>query len=183
MNQKIIKRLASCAILFMVGSTAEARNGMVPSYLTQVPDTIPYGFFEDEREARDSSQFTRKNEARDKGARSAMEYVMDKRYINQGESFKKNWYDHLFFDAGYGFEQLSAPVSSYKFKPLSKSVLVWAISLISSIAHAYRLMADWDICMALTRYLRLSALMPTICIVCRRISMATILRVCSMYQQ
>lgn len=120
MNQKIIKRLASCAILFMVGSTAEARSGMVPSYLTQVPDTIPYGFFEDEREARDSSQFTRKNEARDKGARSAMEYVMDKRYINQGESFKKNWYDHLFFDAGYGFEQLSAPVSSYKFKPLSK---------------------------------------------------------------
>ena len=55
MNQKIIKRLASCAILFMVGSTAEARSGMVPSYLTQVPDTIPYGFFEDEREARDSS--------------------------------------------------------------------------------------------------------------------------------
>ena len=110
MNQKIIKRLASCAILFMVGSTAEARSGMVPSYLTQVPDTIPYGFFEDEREARDSSQFTRKNEARDKGARSAMEYVMDKRYINQGESFKKNWYDHLFFDAGYGFEQLSSPL-------------------------------------------------------------------------
>lgn len=119
MNQQIIKIFASCALLAMMGGNAEARNTVWHAAIQQVPDTIPFGHFEDEREARDSSQFTRKNEAKEKGSRSAMEYVMDKRYQNMGETFKDKWYDHLFLEVGAGFEQIDPPSASYKFKPLT----------------------------------------------------------------
>lgn len=103
----------------MMGSNVDARNNVWHASILQVNDTIPFGHFEDEREARDSSQFTRRNEAKEKGSRSAMEYVMDKRYKSIGESFGNKWYDHLFFDIGAGFEQVVPPMQNYKFNALT----------------------------------------------------------------
>ena len=49
----------------------------------------------------------------------AMEYALSRRYHAMGEEFGKEWYDHLFIQAGVGLEQMVPPASNYRFKTLT----------------------------------------------------------------
>ena len=123
------------AVLMMIAGSAKMSAQTGSGVKTSVNDTIPYGYFEDEREARDSTKFTRINKAQGKGDKSAMEYVMDKRYHNFGETWKKKWYSNLYLEAGGGFEQMVPPADNYSFNALTvgRMGVGWQYSRLSSV--------------------------------------------------
>jgi hypothetical protein len=49
----------------------------------------------------------------------ALEYTLSRRYHAIGEEFGKEWYDHMFVQAGLGLEQMAPPSSTYRFNTLS----------------------------------------------------------------
>ncbi len=128
---KLFNRQYIIACILILAGTAEmsAQNEN-----TLTGDSIPYGHFEDERTTRDSSKISKINKAEQKGETSAMEYVMDKRYHNIGESFDRKWYKNLYLEAGAGFEQI-APIKEYGFNPLTMARfgIGWQMSRLSSM--------------------------------------------------
>ena len=50
---------------------------------------------------------------------NAMDYLLERRYLADGETFTKRWDDHLFVEAGAGVEQMVPPGAGYKFNALT----------------------------------------------------------------
>lgn len=50
---------------------------------------------------------------------NAMDYLLERRYLADGETFTKRWDDHLFVEAGAGVEQMVSPGAGYKFNALT----------------------------------------------------------------
>lgn len=50
---------------------------------------------------------------------NSLDYLMEKRFQKQGETFKKRWYDHTFLEVGLDMENVMPPMSDYKFIPIS----------------------------------------------------------------
>ena len=84
------------------------------TYLTAPSDTTRYGEDSDEAE-NDTINRNPKNLA--KGV-DAITMVLERRYKAYNEYFTKKWHDHLFIQAGIGFEQMVPPSEGYKFNTL-----------------------------------------------------------------
>lgn len=56
-----------------------------------------------------------------KTQKSAMRYVLDKRYRAEGDSMDRHWYDNLFLQVGAGVEQMMPPANNYHFNALTTS--------------------------------------------------------------
>lgn len=50
---------------------------------------------------------------------NAMDYLLERRYLADGETFTKRWDDHRFVEAGAGVEQMVPPGAGYKFNALT----------------------------------------------------------------
>ena len=50
---------------------------------------------------------------------NAMDYLLERRYLADGETFTKRWDDHLFVEAGAGVDQMVPPCAGYKFNALT----------------------------------------------------------------
>lgn len=109
----LVALMAVCSKLYALN----AANGNSVNGPVAVNDTIPYGYFEDERKVIKND--TVKNYAEGKDSLNALDYIMDSRYLNPGESFSKRWSDHLFIEVAAGVEQLVPPTSNYHFNALT----------------------------------------------------------------
>ena len=67
-------------------------------------------------QAADSVAKTRLNRAE---GFNALDYVLERRYLNRGDEFSGPWYSHLYLEAGLGAEHLDAPSDAYSFNTLS----------------------------------------------------------------
>ena len=84
------------------------------TYLTAPSDTTRYGEDSDEAE-NDTINRNPKNLAQ---GVDAITMVLERRYKAYNEYFTKKWHDHLFIQAGIGFEQMVPPSEGYKFNTL-----------------------------------------------------------------
>ena len=84
------------------------------AYPTAPSDTTRYGEDSDEAE-NDTVNRNPKNLA--KGV-DAITMVLERRYRAYNEYFTKKWHDHLFIQAGIGFEQMVPPSEGYSFNTL-----------------------------------------------------------------
>lgn len=50
---------------------------------------------------------------------NSLEYLMSKRYVPQGETFRKRWYDHLYMEIGLDVEHVINPTADFKFTPMT----------------------------------------------------------------
>lgn len=105
-----------CCLMFFVCSAIEAQEVKQPVDVL-VKDTTENGEDIDIQYLRnDTTTKSRKNMA--KGI-DAMDFVLDKRFLNHGEGFTRRWDDHLFLEIGAGVEQMIPPADNYRFQPLT----------------------------------------------------------------
>ena len=83
--------------------------------LTAPSDTTRYG--EDSDEATNDT-INRQAKNRAEGL-DAIQLVMERRYKAYNEEFTKKWHDHLFIQAGLGFEKMASAGAGYQFNTLS----------------------------------------------------------------
>ena len=83
--------------------------------LTAPSDTTRYG--EDSDEATNDT-INRQAKNRAEGVDAIM-LVMERRYKAYNEEFTKKWHDHLFIQAGLGFEKMASAGAGYQFNTLS----------------------------------------------------------------
>lgn len=96
-----MKEIISLIFLFVLPSLASAQD--------LLPDSLSDG-----EEKVDSTQFTRRNIAKDF---NYLDHILDGRYMPHGDQFTKRWNDHLFIEVGAGMQQVVAPSSTYEFTP------------------------------------------------------------------
>lgn len=108
----------ACMAMVSVASAHIDYNAEPAERYVASPDTI----YEDEsfRFKRDSIAKTRIPENKTNGKDiDAMKHLLERRYLADGETFTKRWDDHLFVEAGCGFEQMVPPGQGYKFNALT----------------------------------------------------------------
>lgn len=112
-------RLFISAVLLSV-TTAAAGHGY-GSALTPHEAAADTVFIPEDESFRDQNtkRVEGKDSAKIKGGLDAMDYLLERRFLNDGETFTKRWYDHLFFEAGAGVEQMIPPGDNYHFDPLT----------------------------------------------------------------
>ena len=67
-------------------------------------------------EAADTVAKTRLNKAE---GFNALDYILERRYLNRGDDFSGSLFDHIFIYGGIGAEKLSAPSDAYRFNTLT----------------------------------------------------------------
>lgn len=121
--KKILIILAVClvacvAVKAALPAGADVFVDDVQERANSVPgDTVSLDDYEDAYvSAGDTVGKTRKNTA--KGL-NALDYILERRYLDYGETFTKRWDDHLFLEAGAGLEQMVPVGNDYHFDPLT----------------------------------------------------------------
>lgn len=114
-------KLFTLVMSFAVASVAygSAAHVCVPVHgeLIETPDSIP----EDESMlGNDTIGKTWRNLAT---GLNAMGCLLERRFLNDGETFTRRWDDHLFIEAGAGVEQMLPPGDTYHFDPLTAAHL------------------------------------------------------------
>lgn len=116
MRTKLYILVICQALTATVYGQTDNGNDVSANKIVAISDSIP----EDESAFGTDTLKVGKNIATGK---NAMDYLLERRYIAQGDSFTRRWDDHLFVEAGAGVEQMIPPGQGYNFNTLTTAHL------------------------------------------------------------
>lgn len=119
-KQRLIILTACMAVFHIAYGRADYRDIEVREQHVAVPDSVP-----------EDDSYRYRNEAvkgigvnrTDGNGIDAMKHLLERRYRAYGDTFTKKWYDHLFVEAGAGFEKMIPPGSDYNFDAITTAHL------------------------------------------------------------